>query len=59
MIARYSRPQMSDIWSLQQKFAHWFEIELHALQAMAQLGIVPQEAVDAVKERGQHWTQRK
>ena len=53
MIARYSRPQMSDIWSLQQKFAHWFEIELHALQAMAQLGIVPQEAVDAVKERGQ------
>ena len=52
MIPRYSRPQMVDIWSPQTKFRIWFEIEAHALQAMADLGTVPQEAARIVWEKG-------
>jgi adenylosuccinate lyase len=52
MIPRYSRPQMVDIWSPETKFRIWFEIEAHALQAMADLGTVPQEAATIVWEKG-------
>jgi len=48
MIARYSRPQMTDIWSAQSRYRIWFEIEAHALDAMADLGAVPREAAEAV-----------
>ena len=41
MIPRYSRPEMADIWSPETKFRIWFEIEAHALDAMAELGMVP------------------
>ncbi|MEO0329929.1 MAG: adenylosuccinate lyase, partial [Pseudomonadota bacterium] len=44
MIPRYSRPQMTDIWSPQSKFRIWFEIEAHACDAMAELGVIPEEA---------------
>ena len=52
MIARYSRPRMSAIWAAETRFRIWFEIEAHALDAMAELGIVPREAAAAVWERG-------
>jgi adenylosuccinate lyase len=52
MIPRYSRPQMSSIWSAETRFRIWFEIEAHALDAMAELGIVPKEAAEAVWKRG-------
>jgi adenylosuccinate lyase len=52
MIPRYSRPQMSSIWASESRFRIWFEIEAHALDAMAQLGIVPKEAAEAVWARG-------
>jgi adenylosuccinate lyase len=52
MIARYSRPRMSAIWAPETRFRIWFEIEAHALDAMAELGIVPKEAAAAVWERG-------
>ncbi len=52
MIVRYSRPRMSAIWAPETRFRIWFEIEAHALDAMAQLGIVPKEAAAAVWERG-------
>jgi adenylosuccinate lyase len=52
MIARYSRPLMSTIWAAETRFRIWFEIEAHALDAMAELGIVPKEAAAAVWERG-------
>src|SRR5215210_9602446 len=52
MIPRYSRPQMSSIWAPEARFRIWFEIEAHALDAMAELGIVPREAAEAVWERG-------
>ncbi len=49
MIPRYSRPEMADIWSPETKFRIWFEIEAHALDAMAELGTVPKEAAKAVR----------
>ena len=52
MIPRYSRPQMASIWEPEAKFRIWFEIEAHALDAMAELGIVPKEAAKAVWDRG-------
>jgi len=52
MIPRYSRPQMANIWEPETKFRIWFEIEAHALDAMAELGVVPKEAAKTVWERG-------
>jgi len=44
MIPRYSRPAMTAIWSPENRYRIWFEIEAHALDAMAELGVVPKEA---------------
>jgi adenylosuccinate lyase len=52
MIPRYSRPQMASIWASETRFRIWFEIEAHALDAMADLGMVPKEAAEAVWARG-------
>src|SRR5688500_4689635 len=54
MIPRYSRPEMAAIWSPETKFRIWFEIEAHALDAMAELGQVPKEAAAKVWERGRN-----
>jgi adenylosuccinate lyase len=52
MIPRYSRPQMSSIWAPEARFRIWFEIEAHAMDAMAELGIVPRQAAEAVWAKG-------
>ena len=52
MIPRYSRPEMTAIWSPETKFRIWFEIEAHALDAMAKIGTVPAEAAKNVWEKG-------
>src|SRR5690625_219 len=52
MIPRYSRPEMADIWSPETRFQIWFEIEAHACDAMAELGVIPREAAAASWERG-------
>ena len=52
MIPRYSRPDMMAIWSPESKFRIWYEIEAHACDAMADLGVIPKEAASAV------WTAR-
>ncbi len=44
MIPRYAREQMVSIWSPETKFRIWFEIEAHATDALAELGVVPKEA---------------
>ena len=44
MIPRYSRPEMAAIWSPETRFRIWFEIEAHAADAMAELGIIPKAA---------------
>ena len=48
MIPRYSRPDMVAIWSPENKFRIWYEIEAHACQAMADIGVIPQANADAV-----------
>ena len=48
MIERYSRPEMVDIWSPKTKFRIWYEIEAHACDAQAKLGVIPQANADAV-----------
>ena len=49
MIARYSRPEMSRIWSEEGKLARWLEVELAALDGWAELGAVPAEDVAAIR----------
>jgi adenylosuccinate lyase len=51
MIPRYSRPEMAAIWSPESRFRIWFEIEAHATDAMAELGLVPKEAAQALWEK--------
>ena len=52
MIPRYSRPEMASIWSPETRFRIWFEIEAHAAAAMAELGIVPKEAAEIIRKKG-------
>ncbi|WP_254493581.1 adenylosuccinate lyase [Bartonella sp. B1099] len=52
MIARYSRPEMVAIWSPETKYRIWFEIEAHACDALAQLGVIPKEAAKIIWEKG-------
>jgi adenylosuccinate lyase len=54
MIPRYSRPEMTAIWSPETKFRIWFEIEAHAADAMAELGIIPKEAAKKIWEKGKN-----
>lgn len=51
MIPRYSRPEMTDIWSPQMKFRIWFEIEAHAADRMAELGIIPEQAAKTIWDK--------
>jgi adenylosuccinate lyase len=52
MIPRYSRPEMVAIWSPETKFRIWFEIEAHACDALAQLGVIPKSAAETIWEKG-------
>jgi len=52
MIPRYSRPEMADIWSPESKFRIWFDIEAHAADALAELGVIPKEAAKVIWEKG-------
>ncbi|HXW20921.1 MAG TPA: adenylosuccinate lyase [Roseiarcus sp.] len=52
MIPRYSRPEMVAIWSPQTRFKIWFEIEAHACDALAELGIIPKAAAKKIWEKG-------
>jgi adenylosuccinate lyase len=48
MIPRYARPEMSAIWAPENRYRIWFEIEAHAMDAMAELGIVPKDSAKSV-----------
>ena len=52
MIPRYSRPEMASIWAPENKFRIWFEIEAHACDAQAKLGVIPKQAAKAIWDRG-------
>jgi len=52
VIPRYARPEMTAIWSPETKFRIWFEIEAHAADALAELGVIPKEAARKIWEKG-------
>ena len=52
VIPRYSRPEMTAIWSPETRFRIWFEIEAHAADAMAELGVIPKEAARTIWAKG-------
>ncbi len=52
MHPRYTREQMAAVWAPENKYRIWFEIEAHACDAQAELGVIPIEAATAVRERG-------
>ena len=52
MIPRYARAEMVSIWSPETRFRIWFEIEAHATDALAELGVVPKEAAAKIWEKG-------
>ncbi len=56
MIPRYSRPDMTQIWDPQTRFRIWFEIEAHATDALAELGVVPKEAAARIWQKGRDAT---
>jgi adenylosuccinate lyase len=52
MIPRYSRPEMTAVWSPETRFRIWFEIEAYASEAMAEIGLIPKAAAKAIREKG-------
>ncbi|MFL2782392.1 MAG: adenylosuccinate lyase [Rhodospirillales bacterium] len=58
MIPRYSRPEMVSIWEPENKFRIWFEIEAHACDAQAELGVIPKEAAKTVWNKGKFEVER-
>ena len=55
MIPRYTRPELAAIWDPRTRYRIWFEIEAHAADAMAELGIIPKSAAQEIWESIQHW----
>jgi adenylosuccinate lyase len=56
MIPRYTRPQMAAIWDPQTRYRIWFEIEAHAADAMAELGVIPKAAAQEIWAKGKDAT---
>jgi adenylosuccinate lyase len=56
MIPRYTRPDMARIWEPQTRFRIWFEIEAHAADALAELGVIPKSAAAIIWEKGKSAT---
>src|SRR5215207_6175415 len=56
MIPRYTRPEMAAIWEPQTRYHIWFEIEAHAADAMAELGLIPGDAARTIWEKGRNAT---
>src|SRR5881296_3272102 len=54
MIPRYTRPEMAAIWDPQTRYRIWFEIEAHAADALAELGVVPKDAARKLWEKGKN-----
>jgi adenylosuccinate lyase len=56
MLSRYARPEMVSIWEAQTRFKIWFEIEAHAADAQAELGVIPKQAAKAVWDKARDAT---
>ncbi|MGC1308688.1 MAG: adenylosuccinate lyase [Phormidesmis sp.] len=51
MIERYTLPEMGELWTDEYKFQTWLQVEIAVCEAQAKLGLIPQEAVDTIKEK--------
>ena len=51
MIARYTRPEMEELWSDEAKYRSWLDVELAATEALARRGLVPQDDLKAIRQR--------
>lgn len=51
MIERYTLPEMKDIWSQENKFRKWLEVEIYACEALAELGLIPEADLKTIKEK--------
>lgn len=51
MIERYTRPEMGRIWSNENRYRKWLDVEIYACEAWAELGVIPREAVDEIRAR--------
>ena len=49
MIERYSRPRMKRVWSDENKFAKWLDVEIAVCEAWADLGVIPRQAISKIK----------
>ncbi len=58
MIPRYARPEMARLWEAESRFSIWLEIETLAMEAMAQLGTIPEDAALAYREKGRFEIER-
>lgn len=58
MIERYSLPEMAAIWTLENKFNKWLEIEIFACEAWVELGVIPAEPVNAIREKAAFTVER-
>src|SRR5216110_2588883 len=56
MIPRYTRPEMASIWEPQTRFKIWFEIEAHASDALAELGVIPKDAARTIWAKARNVT---
>ena len=58
MIPRYSRPEMAAIWTEENKFQTWLEVETAVAEAWAELGVIPKEAAQEIKDKANFDPQR-
>lgn len=58
MIERYSLPDMQAIWTLENKFRRWLDIEIYACEAWAELGIIPREDVELIRQKASFTVER-
>src|SRR5258708_8143530 len=54
MIPRYTRPEMAAIWDPERRYGIWFEIEAHAADALADIGVIPREAAKTIWAKGKN-----
>ncbi len=58
MIERYTRPEIGDLWTLKNKFSKWLNIEIYACEAWSELGHIPKEDVDLIREKADFTVER-
>ena len=59
MLERYTRPEMGSVWSEENRFRAWLEVEILACEAWAQLGVIPWADVEKMCIRDSHGGERR